>query len=176
MTLAVYPGSFDPATNGHIDIATRSANIFDQLVVAVYDTPSKQLLFDTRERVTMMAEALKAIPNIRVEGYSGLTVDFAKRIRAKVIVRGLRVVSDFEWEFQMALMNRQLAPEVDFVCFMTNLKYSYLSSTIVKEVARLGGDVTDLVPAHVAVALQSKFDATRDLVAQAPVPTHLLRD
>ena len=176
MTLAVYPGSFDPVTNGHIDIATRSAQIFDRLVVAVYDTPSKQLLFSTQERVAMMAEALKSIPNIRVQGYSGLTVDCAKRIHAKVIVRGLRVVSDFEWEFQMALMNRQLAPEIDFVCLMTNLRYSYLSSTIVKEVARLGGEVTELVPAHVAVALQAKFDAMRDSAAQAPVPTHLLRD
>jgi pantetheine-phosphate adenylyltransferase len=175
MTLAVYPGSFDPVTNGHIDIATRAAQIFDELIVAVYDTPSKQLLFSTQERVAMMAEALKAAPNIRVQSYHELTVEYAKRVGARVIVRGLRVVSDFEWEFQMALMNRKLAPGIDFVCLMTNLQYSYLSSTIVKEVARLGGNVNDLVPPHVVVALRARFDEGRDPVALS-VPTHLLRD
>ncbi len=176
MTLAVYPGTFDPVTNGHIDIATRAATIFDQLIVAVYDTPSKQLLFSTQERVSMMAESLKEIPNIRVTGYNGLTVDYAKAVGANVIVRGLRVVSDFEWEFQMALMSRKLAPEIDFVCLMTSLQYSYLSSTIVKEVARLGGNITDLVSPHVAQALCARFGGGQDPVAQAAIPTHLLRD
>lgn len=176
MTLAVYPGTFDPVTNGHIDIATRAATIFDQLIVAVYDTPSKQLLFSTQERVAMMAESLKEIPNIHVTGYNGLTVDYAKAVGANVIVRGLRVISDFEWEFQMALMNRKLAPEIDFVCLMTSLQYSYLSSTIVKEVARLGGNITDLVSPHVAQALSARFGGGQDPVAQAAIPTHLLRD
>lgn len=175
MISAIYPGSFDPVTNGHIDIATRAANLFDLVIVAVYDTPSKQLLFTTEERVSMMAQALRDISNIRVESYSGLTVDFARKVGAKVIVRGLRVVSDFEWEFQMALMNRKLAPEIDFVCLMTNLKYSYLSSTIVKEVARLGGDVSDLVPPHVVQALKARF-GDGGVAAQAVVPVHLLRD
>jgi pantetheine-phosphate adenylyltransferase len=175
VTIAVYPGSFDPVTNGHIDIATRAATIFDQVVVAVYDTPSKQLLFSTEERVSMMAEALKDIPNLVVKGYSGLTVDYARQVGAKVLVRGLRVVSDFEWELQIALMNRKLAPEIDLVCLMTNLKYSYLSSTIVKEVARLGGDVSDVVPPHVARALRARFSASNN-PGPAIVPAHLLRD
>ncbi len=174
MTVAVYPGSFDPVTNGHIDIATRAANIFDRVVVAVYDTPSKQLLFTTRERVSMMAEALKSLPNVEVQMYTGLTVDFARRVGAKVMVRGLRVVTDFEWELQIALMNRKIAPDLDGVCLMTNLEYSYLSSSIVKEVARLGGNVTDLVPPHVERALRERF-GSQD-VAVAAVPTHLLRD
>jgi len=175
LIIAIYPGSFDPVTNGHIDIATRAARLFDLVIVAVYDTPSKQLLFPTEERVSMMAQALQDIPNIRVESYNGLTVDFARKVGAKVIVRGLRVVSDFEWEFQMALMNRKLAPEIDFVCLMTNLKYSYLSSTIVKEVARLGGDVSDLVPPHVVQALKARF-SDEAAAARAAVPVHLLRD
>ncbi len=176
MTIAVYPGSFDPVTNGHIDIATRAANIFDRVVVAVYDTPSKQLLFTTRERVSMMAEALKALPNVEVQMYTGLTVDFARMVGAKVIVRGLRVVTDFEWELQIALMNRKIAPDLDGVCLMTNLEYSYLSSSIVKEVARLGGNVTDLVPAHVERALRERFGSQGMAVAASVVPTHLLRD
>ena len=175
MTIAVYPGSFDPVTNGHIDIATRAANIFDRLIVAVYDTPSKALLFTTDERVSMMAEALKDVPNVTVVGYHGLTVDYAQKVGAKVIVRGLRVVSDFEWELQIALMNRQLAPDIDLVCLMTNLRYSYLSSTIVKEVARLGGDMSDLVPPHVARAMRDKIPAA-DSPAPAPVPAQFLRD
>lgn len=174
MTIAVYPGSFDPVTNGHIDIATRASNIFEQVVVAVYDTPSKQLLFSTRERVSMMAEALRSLPNVEVQMYTGLTVDFAHRVGAKVVVRGLRVVSDFEWELQIALMNRKLAPDLDGVCLMTNLEYSYLSSTIVKEVARLGGNVADLVPPHVARALSERFGSQDVTVAAAP--SLLLRD
>ena len=179
MTIAVYPGSFDPVTNGHIDIATRAAKVFERIIVAVYDTPSKALLFSTEERVSMMAEALKDVPNVTVEGYHGLTVDYAQKVGAKVIVRGLRVVSDFEWELQIALMNRQLAPEIDLVCLMTNLRYSYLSSTIVKEVARLGGDMSDLVPPHVARAMRAKI-TVGDNPAPAPpadaVPARLAGD
>jgi pantetheine-phosphate adenylyltransferase len=174
VTIAVYPGSFDPVTNGHIDIATRAAIIFEKVVVAVYDTPSKQLLFSTRERVSMMAEALKALPNVEVQMYAGLTVDFARRVGAKVMVRGLRVVTDFDWELQIALMNRKIAPDLDGVCLMTDLEYSYLSSSIVKEVARLGGNVTDLVPPHVARALRERFGSQDTAVAG--VPTHLMRD
>jgi pantetheine-phosphate adenylyltransferase len=175
VTIAVYPGSFDPVTNGHIDIATRAAQIFDRVIVAVYDTPSKQLLFSTAERVSMMADALSDIPNLAVSSYQGLTVDYLRQVGAKVMVRGLRVVSDFEWELQIALMNRELAPEIDLVCLMTNLRFSYLSSTIVKEVARLGGDMSDLVPARVAQALKDRYRAVEPS-PQAALPTHFLRD
>lgn len=175
MTIAVYPGSFDPVTNGHIDIATRASVIFERVIVAVYDTPSKQLLFTTAERVAMMAESLKDIPNLTVCSYQGLTVDYVRKVGAKVMVRGLRVVSDFEWELQIALMNRELAPEIDLVCLMTNLRFSYLSSTIVKEVARLGGDMSELVPARVAQALRERYRAAEPS-PQSAVPTHFLRD
>lgn len=175
MTIAVYPGSFDPVTNGHIDIATRAASVFDRLIVAVYDTPSKTLMFSTEERVSMMAEALRNVPNVSVVGYHGLTVDYAQSVGAKVIVRGLRVVSDFEWELQIALMNRTLAPGIDLVCLMTNLRYSYLSSTIVKEVARLGGDLSELVPSHVARAMRAKV-STGENPVPATLPAQFLRD
>jgi pantetheine-phosphate adenylyltransferase len=175
VTIAVYPGSFDPVTNGHIDIATRAAKIFDRVIVAVYDTPSKALLFTTAERVAMMAESLSDIPNLAVTSYQGLTVDYVRQVGARVMVRGLRVVSDFEWELQIALMNRELAPEIDLVCLMTNLRFSYLSSTIVKEVARLGGDMSDLVPARVAQALHDRYRAVEPS-PQAALPAHFLRD
>ena len=157
MKIAVYPGTFDPVTNGHIDIATRAARLFDQVIVAVYDRPSKNLLFTTEERLSMMVEAIDHLPNVTAESYQGLTVDYARRRGAGVIVRGLRVVSDFELEFQMALMNHQLAPELDLICLMTSLEYSFLSSSIVKEIASLGGRVDGLVPSHVVSLLKSKL-------------------
>jgi pantetheine-phosphate adenylyltransferase len=157
MTTAIYPGTFDPVTYGHVDIATRAASLFDHLIIAVYDRPLKNLLFSTSERIGMTEEALKEMPEISVKGYSGLTVNFARSVGARVIVRGLRVLSDFELEFQMALTNRKLAPEVDTVCLITRQEYAFLSSSIAKEIAMVGGCVDQMVPPHVAVALKEKF-------------------
>lgn len=157
MAIALYPGSFDPVTKGHIDVAERAAGIFEELIVAIYDAPPKHLLFNTEERVELMRKALSHIPNVRVDSFSGLTVEFAKKIKADVIVRGLRVNSDFEKEFEMALMNRKLAPEVELICFMTNLEYEFVSSSLLKEICKLGGAIEDFVPEHVAAALREKF-------------------
>jgi pantetheine-phosphate adenylyltransferase len=157
MTIAVYPGTFDPITNGHVDIATRAAALFDHLVVAVYDRPLKNLLFSTAEREAMTREALKDISNVTVQSYLGLTVTLAQSVGARVIVRGLRVLSDFELEFQMALTNRELAPDVDTVCLMTGQRYAFLSSSIAKEIAMVGGCVEGMVPPPVAAALKDKF-------------------
>ena len=157
MTVALYPGSFDPVTMGHVDIAERAANLFEKVIVAVYDEPPKRLLFNTEERVDLMQKALAHISNIQVTSYTGLTVEFARMNGAKVIVRGLRMSSDFEREFEMALMNKKLAPDVELVCFMTKLEFEFVSSSLLKEAARLGGCINDLVPQHVAAALKQKF-------------------
>jgi pantetheine-phosphate adenylyltransferase len=157
MTIAVYPAAFDPITNGHIDIASRAAEIFERVVVGVYDRPSKTLLFSTDERVEMAQKALAHLPNVTVERYDDLTVLFARTSGAKVIVRGLRVLSDFEWELQLALTNRKLAPDVDTVCLMASQEYSFLSSSLVKEIGLLGGDIEELAPSHVVTALRAKF-------------------
>jgi len=158
VTIAISPGTFDPVHYGHIDIATRAAKLFDPLIVAIYDQPLKGLLFTTEERLALMREALKDIPNVSVESYSGLTVGYARRKGARVIVRGLRVTYDFELEFQMALTNRKLAPEIDTVCLMTSLEHTFVSSSIVKEVAMVGGCVDEMVPPHVVAALKRKFE------------------
>lgn len=157
MSIALYPGSFDPATRGHVDIAERAASLFEQVVVAVYDAPPKDLLFTTEERVELMTKAVAHLPNVRVEAYSGLTVDFAKKVNAKVLVRGLRVSSDFEREFEMALMNKKLAPDMELVCFMSNLEYQFISSSLLKEACKLGGCIDNLVPEHVALAMKDKL-------------------
>ena len=157
MTIALYPGSFDPVTRGHIDIAERAASLFEEVIVAVYDAPPKELLFTTEERVDLVKRSLSHLPNVRVESYTGLTVDFAEKVKAKVLVRGLRVLSDFEREFEMALMNKQLAPCLELVCFMTNQEYQFVSSSLLKEVCRLGGNIEDLVPEDVARALRKKL-------------------
>jgi pantetheine-phosphate adenylyltransferase len=157
MTRAIYPATFDPITLGHVDIATRAAALFDELVVAVYDRPLKNLLFSSEERWQMTHDALAHLPNVRIERYTGLTVEFARQQRATVIVRGLRVLSDFEWEFQLALTNRNLAPDIDTVCLMTSQEYSFLSSSVVKEIAFAGGDIALLVPTHVIQALRTKI-------------------
>lgn len=157
MTKALYPGSFDPVTNGHIDIATRASQLFDQLVVGIYDIPQKNLMFTTAERVSMMKKAVAHLPNVSVLPYSGLTVTFAQKIGAKALVRGLRMSSDFEREFEMALMNKQLAPDVELVCLMSNLAYQFLSSSLLKEVTSLGGVIQDMVPPHVVTALKKKL-------------------
>lgn len=158
MPRAVYPGTFDPVHSGHIDIATRAAGLFDHLIVAIYDRPLKSLLFDTKERKAMIEEALGHVPNVSVAMYSQLTVDFARQVGAQAIVRGLRVISDFELEFQMALTNKKLAPEIEFVCLMTSQQYAFISASTVKEIAMLGGCVDGMVPSHVADALRAKFE------------------
>ncbi len=157
MAIAIYPGSFDPVTMGHVDIAERAAALFEQLVVAVYDDPQKPLLFTADERASLMKKALAHVPNIRVERYNGLTVEFAKKKKAVAIVRGLRMSSDFEREFEMALMNKKLAPEVELVCFMARLEFQFVSSSLLKEAAKLGGYIDDLVPEDVAAALREKL-------------------
>ena len=161
MTIAIYPGSFDPVTNGHLDIANRAAALFDQLIIGVYDVPPKDLLFSTQERVDLMRKAVAHLPNVRVESYFGLTVNFAQRMNAKVIVRGLRMSSDFEREFEMALMNKKLAPHIELVCLMTSLEYQFISSSLLKEACELGGVIDSLVPEDVAIALAKKFQVAR---------------
>jgi len=157
MVIALYPGSFDPVTVGHLDIAARAAKLFDEVVVGVYDTPSKSLLFNTDERLALFEQAIDHLPNVRVVKYSGLTVRFARDIGAGVVVRGLRSGYDFEYEFEMAFMNSKLEPEVDLVCFMTSQDYVFVSASLLKEVARLGGNIREMVPPNVAEALYSKF-------------------
>jgi pantetheine-phosphate adenylyltransferase len=157
--IAVYPGSFDPVTKGHVDIAARASHLVDRLIVAVYATPSKNLLFSTDERVALWRDAAAeaGLSNVEVSGYEGLTTEFARRVGATAIVRGLRAVSDFEVEFQQALMYRQLAPEIETLMIVTSLKHLFLSSSLLKEVAKLGGDMEDMVSASVARALRAKF-------------------
>lgn len=156
---AVYPGSFDPLTLGHLDIAARAAKLVDELVVAVYATPSKNLLFTTDERVELWRDAIAyaRLPNVRVNAYEGLTTTFARGVGALAIVRGLRAVSDFEVEFQQALMYRKLAPEIETLMIVTSLTHLFVSSSLLKEVARLNADMDDLVTPGVARALRSKF-------------------
>ena len=156
MTVAIYPGSFDPITNGHLDIATRAAKLFQKLIIGVYDTPAKRLLFTTEERVDLVRQAVANLPSVEVESFSGLTTDFAREVNAQVVVRGLRVGADFEREFEMALMNKELFPELELVCLMTNLECQFLSSRLLKEVASLGGNIDDFVPKPVAEALRKK--------------------
>lgn len=167
MPRAIYPGTFDPIHNGHIDIATRAAGLFEHLTVAIYARPLKSLLFSTEDRKAMIQEALGHIPNLSVSTYNQLTVDFARQMKAQVVVRGLRVISDFELEFQMALTNKKLAPDIEFVCLMTGQDYAFLSASTVKEIAMLGGCVDGMVPPHVARALKSRFSASDSLGADS---------
>lgn len=157
MTIAIYPGSFDPITHGHLDIIKRASSIFDKLIIGVYDRPEKRLLFSTEERIQMTQQAIAHLKNAEAQPYSGLTVDFAKTVGAQVMVRGLRMSSDFEREFEMAMMNKKLAPDLELVCFMASLQYQFLSSSLLKEVAQLGGCLEAMVPDHVAKALKEKF-------------------
>jgi pantetheine-phosphate adenylyltransferase len=153
VTTAIYAGSFDPVTNGHLDIIGRAAHIFDELVVAVYDAPPKNVLFSTKKRVDLIERSLGELSNVRVVEYTGLTVEFSRQVGAKVMIRGLRASSDFDYEFQMALMNKQLAPDLETAFLTTSTDHQFLSSSLIKEVAHLGGDVRSFVPAHVADAL-----------------------
>jgi pantetheine-phosphate adenylyltransferase len=157
MVVAVYPGTFDPLTYGHMDIIERGATLFGKLVVGIYENPSKQPLFSLNQRVELVREAVTGLPNVHVKAFKGLTVDFIHRIRGKVMIRGLRANSDFEREFEMALMNRKLAPDIELLCLMTSSQYQFLSSSLIKEVAKLGGCLEGMVPDHVAVALRNKF-------------------
>lgn len=159
MTTAIYPGSFDPITNGHIDVVTRAAKLFNNLVIGVYNDPDKRLLFTLEERVELAQQAVASLPNVEVQPFSGLTIDFASRVKAQAMVRGLRVSADFEREFDMAMMNKRLYPELELVCLMASPEYQFLSSSLLKEVARLGGSIDDLVPKHVAEALRKKEGA-----------------
>lgn len=156
-SLAVYPGSFDPITNGHLDIIERGSRLFDRVIVAILGNPEKAPLFSVEERVSLIAASVSSLPNVTVEAFSGLLVNYVRSRGAQVIVRGLRAVSDFEYEFQMALMNRRLDPEVETVFMMPAEAYSYLSARLVKEVASLGGDVSGLVPAPVARAIADRL-------------------
>jgi len=157
MTIVLFPASFDPIHYGHIDIAQRAARLFDEVEVAVYDRPAKRLLFTADERLTLVRESMRHIPNIRVALYSGLTVDYARQVGATVIVRGLRVFSDFELEFRMALANRRLAPDIEVVNLIAGEQFLHISSSTVREIASLGGDVSTMAPVHVVEALRTRF-------------------
>jgi len=156
LTIAIYPGSFDPITNGHLDIVTRAGKVFEKIIIGVYEKSDKHLVFTTKERVDLARRAVANLPNIEVKSFRGLTVDFAKQEKAQVMIRGLRMNADFEKEFEMAMMNRKLSPELDLLCLMASQEYQFLSSTLLKEVARLGGNISDLVPEHVVEALRKK--------------------
>lgn len=162
MIRALFPATFDPIHNGHIDIATRASKLFDEVVVAVYDRPLKSLLLPPEVRLALVEETFDGVDKFVVTGYSGLTVDFCKEVDAQVVVRGLRVFSDFEHEFRMALANQELAPEIETVAFLTNKEHSFLSSTTVREISSLGGDVSGMVPKHVEKALIKQFDEMDD--------------
>jgi pantetheine-phosphate adenylyltransferase len=175
MVRAVFPGTFDPIHMGHIDIASRAALLFDELVVAVYDRPLKSLLFSPDERIDLVRQSFAGEEKIKVVGYEGLTVDLCRKLDAKVIVRGLRVFSDFEYEFRMALANHRLAPYVEVVALITNEEHSFLSGSTVREIASLGGDVSSFVPANVAKALERRFlELSNDGLGYMPTPS--LRD
>ena len=160
--VATYPGSFDPITNGHVDIIKRGLKIFDHIIVAVLENPKKQPLFTTKERLEMIEEIFLEDKKVEVKAFQGLLVDFAKKNNAKVVIRGLRAVSDFEYEFQMTLMNRKLNPEIETLFMMPNVDYSFLSSNLVKEVCLLGGKLEGLVPREVEKQLKLKLSAKKN--------------
>ena len=156
MIIALYPGSFDPITNGHIDIATRASKLFDKTIIGIFATPEKRLTFSLEERVNLAIKATAHLPKVEVRPYSNITVEFAKEVKAQVLVRGLRMIGDFEWEFEMAMMNQMLSPGLETICFMASQEFQFLSARLIKEVASLGGDIANLVPSHVAEALKKK--------------------
>ena len=169
MITAIYPGTFDPVTNGHVDVISRAAGIFDRVVIGVVGTPQhKQPLFSIEERVDLLQEALSGLDNVEVDVFKELVVDFARRWDAKVIVKGLRVISDFEWEFQMNQLNRTLAPEIETVYVMASPQVSFVSSSGVKEIASFGGDVSALVPDGVAARLREAFPDGRPGTPENP--------
>ena len=172
MVRAMFPGTFDPIHYGHVDIAVRAARLFDEVLMAVYDRPLKTLMFEPEERLALVREAFKDNPKIKVLGYSGLTIDFARQMQAQVVVRGLRVFSDFEFEFRMALANQRLAPDIETIALITAEQHTFLSSTTVREIALLGGDVSSMVPPFVNKALRSKVTSLGDQHS----PPNALRD
>jgi len=174
MVRAVVPGTFDPIHYGHIDIIRRAAHLFDEVIVAVYDRPLKSLLFSPEKRLELVRETFRDDPKISVMGFSGLTVEFSRSVNAQVIVRGLRVFSDFEYEFRMALANHRLVPQIETVALITNEEHTFLSSSTVREIASLGGDVSSMVPTHVEAALKSRFSELGE--GQQIVPTTSMRD
>lgn len=174
MVRAVFPGTFDPIHFGHIDIANRAARIFDEVIIAVYDKPLKSLVFPPSTRISLVRDSFIENPKIRVVGYSGLTVELCRSLDAQVIVRGLRVFSDFEFEFRMALANHRLDPEIEVIALITAEEHTFLSSSTVREIASLGGDVSSMVPKHVESALRLRFFELGD--EQQVVPTTSMRD
>jgi pantetheine-phosphate adenylyltransferase len=156
LTTAICPGSFDPITNGHLDIIIRASKLFDKLIIGIYENPEKQVLFTTEERAELVEKAVANLPNVEVRVFSGLTVNFAREVNAQTIVRGLRMSADFEREFDLAMMNKKLSPDIELICLMSDLEYQFLSSSLLKEAARLGGNVDNFVPKHVAEALRKK--------------------
>jgi len=172
MVRALFPGTFDPIHYGHIDIAERAARLFDELVVAVYDKPLKSLLFSPEERMSLVKQSVARNPKITVVGYSGLTVDFCRKVDAQVIVRGLRVFSDFEFEFRMALANQRLVKDIETVALITAEQHTFLSSSTVREIAMLDGDVSSMVPPHVEQALKARVGDLGD----GHSPPNALRD
>ena len=172
MVKALFPGTFDPIHYGHIDIAERAARLFDEVIMAVYDKPLKSLMFLPDERMDLVKEAFKQNPKIKVTGYSGLTVDFCRNAGAQVIVRGLRVFSDFEFEFRMALANQRLATDIETVALITAEQHTFLSSSTVREIASLGGDVSSMVPPYVEAALKRKILS----LGEQHSPPNALRD
>ncbi len=174
MIRAVFPGTFDPIHYGHMDIAVRAARLFDELIVAVYDKPLKNALFNPETRIELAKKAFEDDEKIKVMGYSGLTVHFCKQIGAQVIVRGLRVFSDFEYEFRIALANHRLDPGIEVVALITNEEHSFLSSSTVREISSLGGDISSMVPKYVDNAMKSRFEELGS--EQEIVPNTSLRD
>jgi pantetheine-phosphate adenylyltransferase len=164
MRLAIYPGTFDPITNGHLDLVERGLRLFDEIIIAVAPNPKKQPLFSLDERLSMIREAVRKFPNVRAEPFHGLLVDYVKERGGVVIMRGLRAISDFEYELQMALMNRRLDMRIETVFMMPSEEYTFLTSTIVKEVASFGGSISGLVPDSAQIALQEKFNIVDDIV------------
>jgi pantetheine-phosphate adenylyltransferase len=162
MVRALFPGTFDPIHYGHIDIGERASRLFDEIIVAVYDKPLKSLFFYPEERISLVEQSLGSNPKVKVTGYSGLTVDFARKVGAQVIVRGLRVFSDFEFEFRMALANHRLSPDIEYMALITAEEHTFLSSTTVREIASLGGDVSSMVPPFVWKALKRKLKGMGD--------------
>lgn len=159
---AIYPGTFDPITNGHLSIVSRALTIFDKLIIAILNNPQKEPLFTLEERIDMIKESLNGAQNVEIDTFDGLLVDYAVQKRANVILRGLRALSDFEYEFQMALMNRKLNRDVQSIFLMTDYKWFYISSTIIKEAASLGGDTSGLVPEIVDRRLKEKFNFAKN--------------
>ncbi len=158
MAKVIYPGTFDPVTNGHIDIVYRAVELFDEVIVTVARNPTKTILFSVDERVDMLRESFKDLKKVVVDSFEGLVVDHARNLNAIGIIRGLRAISDFEYEFQMALMNRKLAGEITTILLMPHAKYTYLNSTIVRNLAQFHGDISEFVPPHVFERLKKKFD------------------